>query len=634
MQFKSLRIANFGSIKEVEIPLCDQGLTLLVGRNEDAPKADSNGSGKSLPLDAFTWALWGSTIRGFSTDDVIHNKVNKDCKVQLFLEEGNHSYEIRRYRRNKADKKYKANDLVLLCDGEDVSGSSISETEDIIRDIVGLDFSTFCAMMPGSGVSVATMTDSEVKSLLEKLLRTEVLKKAADEARRRYKFVSDTILTSSVHLKDLNSSIKDIEERLVSLKDQESSFVKDSKQKIAEIDKELAVVYQKSVRLGSIIDYEPVLDEKLKDSEDLVSLLHEDMRDLNEAFSNKEGKYKYTRAQEETFLSLEQDRLDDSRESLSSLQHSNNTCPVCLQGVDESVQHNIKDYQTQREEEIKLRKDKMSKLTDTFLKDMDVYKKAKDKLSHRISKEEKILKELKNSKSETDIARANLVGVSNSIRLLEKNKHDLKFIHNPYTSMVAEEEKRLSHKVKERDQVEDHTNKLQKRADILKFWVDSFSPSGIRSFMLENVTPILNHYAKFYSDIVTDGEMSITFDTKETLKNGKVAEKFNIKVEQKNGGTSYLSNSSGERARANLVIALALGELASLRAEKAIPFRFLDEPFESIDESGIEAIVNLLNQQKDKYNTVYVITHQDQLKQMFQNRLTMVKKDGFSQLEN
>jgi len=78
---------------------------------------------------------------------------------------------------------------------------------------------------------------------------------------------------------------------------------------------------------------------------------------------------------------------------------------------------------------------------------------------------------------------------------------------------------------------------------------------------------------------------------------------------------------------------MALGELASLRAEKTIPFRFLDEPFESIDESGTEAIVTLLNQQKEKYNTVYVITHQDHFKQLFPKRLTMVKQNGISSLE-
>jgi DNA repair exonuclease SbcCD ATPase subunit len=128
MRFNTLNIKNFGSIGEMEFPLLDQGLTLILGRNEDAPKADSNGAGKSLSLDAFTWALWGETVRGFSTDDVIHNKVGKNCKVTVTFFDDGHNYVVSRLRNNQENKNYKTNDLILLCDEQDVSGSSIVST--------------------------------------------------------------------------------------------------------------------------------------------------------------------------------------------------------------------------------------------------------------------------------------------------------------------------------------------------------------------------------------------------------------------------------------------------------------------------------------------------------------------------
>ena len=151
--------------------------------------------------------------------------------------------------------------------------------------------------------------------------------------------------------------------------------------------------------------------------------------------------------------------------------------------------------------------------------------------------------------------------------------------------------------------------------------------------MLEHVTPLLNHSAKKYADILTDGEMSVTFHTQQRQKSGKIVEKFNIVVEQLHGGESYAASSAGEKSRANLVVAFALGDLAALRAAKSVSFRFLDEPFESVDESGTDAIIALLNDQKDRFETVFVITHQDNFKQLFSNRMTVVKKHGMTSLE-
>jgi DNA repair exonuclease SbcCD ATPase subunit len=70
-----------------------------------------------------------------------------------------------------------------------------------------------------------------------------------------------------------------------------------------------------------------------------------------------------------------------------------------------------------------------------------------------------------------------------------------------------------------------------------------------------------------------------------------------------------------------------------MRASKRISFRFLDEPFESVDESGTDAIMALLNDQKDRFDSVFVITHQDHFKQLFPKKLTVVKQDGMSYLE-
>lgn len=633
MKFSKLIVQNFGSITELEMPLHDQGLTLILGRNEDAPKADSNGAGKSLPLDAFTWALWGSTIRGLTTDGVIHNKVNKDCKVQLFVEDGPNSYEVRRYRRNKEDKQYKTNDLVLFCNGQDVSGASVASTEEAIESIVGLDFPTFCAMMPGSGVSVAAMTDSEVKTLLERLLRTEALSKASEKARGHHRYTSSSLLVEKTLLRDLQTKITDLEERIAYLQEQEAQNEEAVHTKIEEIDLAVDAAVKEQITLKGSIAFEPMLDARLAvisseaDAKRARISTHKStIKDLTTALREKV-------MQEQIYISLKEEKWQDSVDAVHAIEHSDNNCPLCTQSVGDEELGNLKSYQDSQKEDVDSHKANIKTLNDNSIRDLKILNDALEEDEFSLKKDEKVIFTLEQDIKDIAKLKMDLTVLESNLSLLNKSRHDYKFSVNPYTSLLVADETKLAETIADKGEKENNILALQEKVDILSFWVESFSPSGIRSFMLEHVIPILDHHAQAYADLVTDGEMSITFHTKDTLKSGKVKEKFNIQVSQKNGGDSYVSNSKGERARANLIIALALGELASLRAEKSIPFRFLDEPFESVDESGTEAIVALLNQQKEKYNTVYVITHQDTLKPMFQNKRTIVKHNGYSTME-
>jgi DNA repair exonuclease SbcCD ATPase subunit len=150
---------------------------------------------------------------------------------------------------------------------------------------------------------------------------------------------------------------------------------------------------------------------------------------------------------------------------------------------------------------------------------------------------------------------------------------------------------------------------------------------------LDNIIPVLNERADYYATILTGDEMSVRFSTKSELADGSTKEKFSIRVEQRHGGSSYGSNSEGEKSRANLAIALAISDLASLHSHKSIDFRFCDEVFDKLDQAGQAAVMKLLQVLKDKYPTVMVVTHQDSFKELFQNTIQVTKYNGISTLE-
>ena len=635
MKFQNLTISNFGSIGEMKLPLADQGLTLILGRNEDAPKADSNGSGKSLPLDAFTWALWGNTVRGFGSDEVVHNKVNKNCKVEVSFSDRGHDYEVIRLRRNKEDADHKPNDLILKCGGVEASGASIADTQGMIEEIVGLDFTTFCAMMPGAGINVATMTDAEVKALLERLLRTEALGKASEEARRRSRAVSGELSVQSTRMQDLLISISEAKTRLVDLETKEENYANTRLAKIEELDQALEVLERNKGVHTKIAESKDSLQLKVSEltlEADAIYVknaqLRQDAKTVDAHYSAKIIALNETKVEVAV-------RLEEVALKMNTLDGFAGQCPTCYQVVDPDHAAELREALEEKERLLQIKVQTIEASTEATRKRWDI---EKEETLALLDPQAAADKDAEKAAAAIALGKANdavtNVGhFDDRIAEMSNRKIELEADVNPYLSLMESEEVNLINKQQDCDKLVTLIEELRKKSEILSFWVDSFSPQGIRSFMLEHVTPLLNQFAKKYADLITSGEMEITFHTKDTLKSGKSKERFNIQVSQKHGGGSYASNSSGERARANLIIALALGELAALRADKQIPFRFLDEPFESIDEAGTESIVTLLNQQKEQYNSVYVITHQDHFKQLFPNKKTIVKKGGFSSLE-
>ena len=102
MKFKQIEICNFGTIGNVTLSLQARGMVLVAGLNKDTPKSDSNGAGKSLLLDAFTWCLWGRTTRDTKDDEVVNNKFGKNCQVTVYFEDGDQEFKVIRYRKSES----------------------------------------------------------------------------------------------------------------------------------------------------------------------------------------------------------------------------------------------------------------------------------------------------------------------------------------------------------------------------------------------------------------------------------------------------------------------------------------------------------------------------------------------------
>jgi DNA repair exonuclease SbcCD ATPase subunit len=107
---------------------------------------------------------------------------------------------------------------------------------------------------------------------------------------------------------------------------------------------------------------------------------------------------------------------------------------------------------------------------------------------------------------------------------------------------------------------------------------------------------------------------------------------FHVEVEMARGGSSWNSFSGGERSRVASILSLVIGDVAASRARAALSFLWVDEVLDPVDTNGSEAAMRLLSSVKDRYNSIYVVTHKSTLQELFTQKITVEKSGCFSKV--
>jgi len=633
VRFLKLKIQNFLSIQDVELDLDDQGLVLIVGENRDAPLAGSNGSGKSAILDALCWALWGNTVRGYRHDNVVNRFVGSDCKVSLTFEDNDITYEVVRTRKSTTGQK--PNDLYLFVDGDSDQAAGMGLTQARINHIIGLEFETFQCMMPGAGGRAAELTDAKIKELLEKLLQLEVLGKAQDLAKKERDAAAKKRDEASSELRSLLSKLESLETHMDSLAQKQRSYTED---KCKQIDRLLSSISDEEAKLSTHSKHVPVpeLETLAEHLDKKIQAIKVQKEEANKEFGSQLPELKTllrehqrTHAEVTASLNLVKKQLGFFED------HSN--CSACNQEIDEDHKITQITQLTIGREQGKLELAKIEGVILDIKQDIEDFREAHASRSSKLEVERQMLtnqrRDTQSAMYEAKLAAQRRESSEEKIASLRASIETKQEEESPYSDLMLDLSKQADEVTSKRCRIKKTYNALSEQWDRLEFWVHGFSVRGLRSYILKRVVPTLNKRAKYYSELLTEGEMHVEFVTEKQLKSSnRTKNEFSIQVRQDHGAEDYAGNSVGERARADLVIAFTLGDLASARANKRIPFRFLDEPFENVDAAGHEAILSLLRSQSEDHNTVFCITHNKEFQDMFSNKLKIAKENGISRL--
>ena len=575
--FKTLRYKNFLSTGNnfTEYDLNTNNNTLIIGKN---------GSGKSTLLDALTFSLFGKAYRNINKPSLVNSINQKDCMVELEFNIGKKEYKIRR--------GLKPNVFDVEVDGEplDKNASVKDFQSNLENSIIKMNYKSFCSVVIlGSRYdSFMNMTPSDRRKVVEDVLDIEifsdmnvVLKERLSQLKDQIRDNDSQILLNEEKIdlqqNNIETSIKEREERI-------AKKVKKIEEIHSEVDEDSQALISERIKLlslqKSVNDKKPALEKKRKQTENVF-------RDLNKRRSTVE--------KEKQFYT------------------DNDSCPTCLQDIDDDFRNDKLLTRTEISKEIDTAIEKLNDTLTGITQEMN-----------GIATLEKAINDLEKLTS----TRQNRVRIkSDQIKTLHDEIKELQSMNQSPDDNREQVLKELQDDLLMMNEKSGELAAKKKTHDIA---YDMLKDSGIKAKIIQNYLPIINAQINQHLqdlDFYVKFELDETFT--ETIKSRHLDE------------FTYASFSEGEKARIDLALLFTWRKIAELKNSVSTNLLILDEVFDgSLDAIGAdEVMAKLLFKQAEHFNgevrdnpnnNVFVISHKVDLVDKFENTIKFEKVRGFS----
>jgi DNA repair exonuclease SbcCD ATPase subunit len=606
IRFKNLVVENFLSIGKASFNFEEKGLVLVEGLN---------GSGKtSLIVEAPTYALFGITERfGKSRDKVINRFYGKNCHVGLTISEDDVLIEIDAYRKHDIHK----DNLFLKINGVHKEGNSNDQTWDKIEKILDMDYTTFInSVVFSQALSqyFSSLSDSSQKDVVEKLLGITWIPKAYSLIKEDSKEVLSEISLNNNNLQQLNIQLSKLNLNLVEYDTKSELFNKEREQKIKNLFNLITEVKDSSQQELEISE----LDNSMFKTKSVIDELNSEIREIELERSALNFK-----------ISDCNIKISEIDQSISKELELGIICDSCGSTISET---SIKIHKEHLLKEKRVLEKTLASFSKKEEKLVVVNRQLQFKLTDNSTCLTKISLEQKTKKSLLDNLNLENARIEEKNKSIKKEISDLEQSKNIYRELLLQIKSEIT-EIKEKVlNLSSKNNELSENLEYIKFWETGFSNSGLKSFIMESVTPQMNFSANLYSSAL-GGKYNINFSTQKLLKGGDLREKFDVQVMNKVGSDSYSGNSSGERRAIDLITMFVLGDLAASRSNKKVSVLILDDVFEKLDEEICDSVIRVLGTMVSKTGdiphreSIFVLTHLEYFKSKFINRILTERGD-------
>jgi DNA repair exonuclease SbcCD ATPase subunit len=626
---KKLRISNFQSWEKLEFNI-NSGITSIDGYNIDDDC--SEGSGKSAVINALCWLAYGEIPKDVKVDEVIR-RGQKGCSGVLTLDHP--VYQSINRSRNP-------NQVYLLTNsGEKITGKDARETQELINDILGMSFKTFCMSCYFSQnqhskfISATPEEKSKILSEILNLLTFDKAYKKAHELLKIEKSSYDSLMTTRTSLEVEQKHIEELidiaDKRIVEREAQALKKIKEIETRILDLNLSITNTADKIDNLLSLeLDDSDILANLAKLEKDKV--VQEELRqallvNIGSVDEKRQFKIRLQTSQQSQLKSLEKVARDYTKLE-AFIANPTKVCPTCgtvLEKADtshaiielEGLGKKIEDLGTDLdalEEQIKAEpvfsltqlQSELSKV-DESLRDFRLsIKTEKDKLlkAQNIKNQIELLKrqvekDAGNLSKEQDLLEtAGCCLIDDLIE--EKARYQVKLdtcIENRGTTDVLLAEK-LSY---------------MNRLETLKVGFKE-TKSYVFNSALGELTRKLNKYASALFEM----PVKVKFNNDDM----KITTSINLNGDECSLGTL----SGGQGSRVSLACDLALAEMVSTR-NKGLDLAIFDEPFQNFSESSMLKSIELFRGLK---KPIIIIEHNSIVKSIVNKTFSVKLQKGVS----
>lgn len=155
----------------------------------------------------------------------------------------------------------------------------------------------------------------------------------------------------------------------------------------------------------------------------------------------------------------------------------------------------------------------------------------------------------------------------------------------------------------------------------------AFGKKGIQTLIIDTALPEIEDEANRLLARMTDNRMNIVIETQRAHKTRKeeTVETLDINISDELGTRRYEMYSGGEAFRIDLALRIALSKLLARRFGAPLPTLIIDEGFGSQDSAGRERLVEAINSIQDDFEKILVVTHIEELRNAFDERIEVTK---------
>jgi DNA repair exonuclease SbcCD ATPase subunit len=692
---KNLKIENFFSHKSSEIDFSLFNSALLVG-SVDGDYHKSNGAGKSVVMESILWCLYNKSRATTMDDVITWGENRCEVSLSFSHSEKDYLVKRTRMRNTSTstvdlfileeDGKWKplsgstsgeTNDRIVNLlkidyktfvnsayfrqnDISEFATSEASKKKEILKSIV--DISRWDGFEK-EGKKKAKDIQMEIVRLQAKFdtLNSEVnsLLLSEEDLSKASKLLDD----KSKEKGTLQDKIEALSEKYLKMKNNIDTASWD--RAVAEIStlkssgKELKVRFDQVIAsLTKRLEKNEALSAKILNLEKRIKTLSFDP-DIDKKIEKMSSEWiEYSGSIQQSKIKLKE---------LSEIHIHEGKCHVCHQGVDEetsarllsehesSVEHYTK-KKASSEKRIQYLGELKKELSQQKADNLEI-EKGRDEITSLISQQEILKEEIVEGETEKEELYTKMVEIKRKISENEEvlsslKNEDFQALHDELkvsksnlenlsdeilqigirVGSLKEKTQSLSIKKGELSELKKDFDTKNEQMAIFDKMVKMFGKSGIQSLLLEAVIEDLEKTANRILSSISD-QFSISLETQRVGSDGiSTVETLDLNVKKDGSLCGFSSLSGGEQFRIALSLRIALSEIATQHGGSALEFLLLDEINSPLDKSGVETLfINIIKQLENKYK-ILVITHDDSLKERFENVLDVSKVNGESSI--